>query len=413
MPYRLLHRYFSTVAWVVLASLSIALTAHSQDYLGVLNEMLTPEVTAQLQLTEEQQVELKRLVNDRRSAAIGLAQMEREAPRQQRAQLRQQFGAESERLAFQLLNPAQQSQLAKLRVQWRGMLALADADVARDLNLANWQQDTVAEWLERVNESRRSDDADRVRDQAERAIRQELSDSQWAAWQVLAGQLDVLPEPPVPPERNIPAETLVSQASSQEGGAQAAASRSVSETPIEDVRLTLNFNNVPWKDVIDWLAEEADLSVQNDIVPPGSFKYHDRSRTYSVIETLDLMNASLLDKGYTFFRQDRMLRCVDFESDDIAPEAISAMADRVTEEELASRGKYEPVTVIFALERLEPEDVAKDIEQLLSVQGTVFALPLSGQVKVTDMAGNVRTIAAMIKRAEDPHSSRGASIQSW
>lgn len=390
-----------------------------QEYLGVLPEILKPEVAERLELDEDQLDKLRVLQRSRLSAAVGLGQMLREAPLSQQDELKSEFAGESEALAFKILTEEQRQKLSVYRVEWLGLLSLAEPKIAEQLNLADWQLELVSEWKGKVRAAQRGPAAGRVRAEAERGIRQDISESQWAAWQVLAGKIaENSVGAPVPPvretavEEEAPGDAAVAAAKQDSSGQRNDSTSDNADLMIEDVRLTLNFQSQPWNEVIKWLAAEADLSVQSDVMPPGTFTYRDKGRNYSVTETLDIMNAALLNVGYTIFRQDRMLRCIDFESDQkIRGEVIKALADAVTEEELVGRGRYEPVKVLFTLKRIDPAAATKEVEQLLSIQGTVVSLPLTGQLLVTDMAGNVRTIAAYIKRAEDPQSARGSSIQ--
>ncbi len=391
--------------------------------LGALGEVMKPEVAEKLNISDEQFDRLSALRSARMKAALALGQQTREVSPQDANELKRQFGLESTKLMQGILTPEQRKELGISAVRSAGMLSLSDPAVAGKLKLDEVQRKVVAEWASKVRAARRSPDEGRVRDSAERVIRNELTDSQWATWQVLAGELESAPEPQPPvrePVQEEPAATVAADtsASDQRPNSEPArqmtlAPQNTEETKIEDIRLMLNFNNVPWKDVIDWLAEQADMSLQNDLIPPGSFKYRDLSRAYSITEALDVMNAALLDKGYTLFRQGRMLRCIDFESQKLAGELISALADLVDAEELSRRGSYEPVRYLFTLKRLDAEELVEEVEELLSIQGKVVALPTTGQLQVTDMAMNVRVIAEMIRRAEDPNSSRGASIRSW
>jgi type II secretory pathway component GspD/PulD (secretin) len=381
----------------------------AQDYVGVLPEMLKPEISEQLELSEEQRDKIQELIQSRMSSAIGLSQALREAPRSQQQQLRSQFNAESERLGFEILDAAQRQKLAKFRVEWMGMLSLGEEEIAKSLNLADWQRTIIDEWVENVRANRRDP---KVRQQAEGAIRQEISDSQWAAWQVLAGQIEssTLGPPTAPPRDELSDEAVAAQLEALLP--PAGQTKENAELPVGDIELELNFNGQPWGEVIKWLADQADLSLQTNIIPPGSFNYRDRSRKYSVPEALDVMNASLLNDGYSLLRQGRMLRVIDFEQDqEMSGELLKELADYVDDQELQARGKYEPVKHLFTLERLDPDTIKPEAEQLLSIQGSVVSLPSSGQLIVTDMAANVRAVAAMIQRAEDPTSSRASSIQ--
>lgn len=378
-----------------------------QDYVGVLPEMLKPEVSQKLGLTEEQREGIQQLIRTRMSAVIGLGQALREAPADTHDQLRGEFNEESERLGFALLDAEQQNLLAKYRVGWMGMLSLGDAEVAQALNLADWQHEIVDHWVEQVRNNRRGPAVAQTRSAAEQAIRQSLSESQWAAWQLSAGLIESSsagpPQPPPRPDTEQPAlldETLAADQPATESQVDN------SELPVDQVQLEMNFQAQPWNDVVQWLAKQGDLSLQNDTVLPGTFTYRDRSRKYSVTEAMDIMNASLLNAGYTLFRQGRMLRVIDFESDqEKSGELLNELADYVDEEELARRGYYEPVKHMFTLERLDPDTLKEEAEQLRSIQGSVRSFPTSRQLLVTDMAGNVRAIAEMIRRAEDSGAS--------
>lgn len=402
---------------VLLLSLVLAKSAHSSEYLGILGEIIRPEssIGSQLNLTEEQQSQLKQLVSRRSSAAVGLAATLKDAPKSEHAGLMAAFAAESERLAYELLNPEQAIRLARLRLQWLGLVSLDEDEIAQQLNLADWQRDIVALWREKVRVARRANEEEEMRPQAESAIRRELSESQFQAWQVLAGVLEQSTlGPPQPPVRETAPAAEVQRPSEVDATSATAENTDSpqSEKPLEELQLELNFQKQPWNDVIRWLADQAELSVHSELVPPGSFTYRDRSRTYSVSETLDIMNASLLDSGYALYRQGRFLRCINFESDqEKRAELLKELTDTITEAELPSRGRYEPVRVLFNLERLDPDEVIEEVQDLLSIQGSAISLVSSGQLLVTDMAGNVRNVAEFIRRSEDPTSARGATVQ--
>jgi type II secretory pathway component GspD/PulD (secretin) len=397
--------------------LALASNLPASEYLGVLSELTQPEskVAKQLDLSEQQIQQLKQLTSRRTSAAVGLAAQLKEAPKNQHGQLLADFATESERLAAGVLDQAQRDQLKQLKLQWQGLLSLSDPAVAQAVNLAPWQQETVSSWRERLRTARKANSQDGLKPQAEQAIRAELSDSQWDAWQVLAGLSNQQPaQPPMPPVR----EGLDSAPPSPPTAAATApalpAAGDVSQIAIDQVQLEINFQRQPWGDVIRWLAEQADMSVHSEVTPPGTFTYRDLSRKYTVGEVLDVMNAYLLDSGYSLFRQGRLLRCVNFEDDQaMRGELLKELTETISEAELANRGRYEPVRVLFSLQRLNPDDVIDQVLELLSVQGTAVSLVTSGQLLVTDMAGNVRNVADFLQRAEDPASARGAAVQSF
>lgn len=405
------------VALALLLSLTLAGASSAQDVIGVLSEVLKPDVAEKLKLSDDQRSQFSKLINRRNSEAIGLAQQLREVPPDQKDQMRDEFRQESERLGYALLSVQQRSVLEQIRVERLGLLALADPGVAKVLNLADWQQAKVAELVARARASSRSPDADRIRADVERTLRGEISESQWNAYQVLAGR-SATGEigNPAPPPRETPAAT-VAAGNAPAGDATASSASNVprggrtspDRLPVADVKLRMNFQAMPWADVLKWMCEQADMSLQADAMPPGSFTYRDNSREYTVGEALDIMSASLLNKGYSLLRRDRLLMVVDLEAP-MVPNMIKELAQFVTLEQLDSRGDFELVKCLFLLTRMDPDEAKKEVEQLLSLQGSVVSLPSAGQIQVTDTAGVVRAVRALIERSEDPQSLRGSSI---
>ncbi len=146
-----------------------------------------------------------------------------------------------------------------------------------------------------------------------------------------------------------------------------------------------------WDEVLQWFAEEADLSLVMDVPPPGTFNYTD-SREYTPTEAIDLLNGVLLTKGYTLIRRGRMMTLVEL-SEGIPEGLIPA----VSLEELDNRGKFELVTVRFLLGRRSLPTVTEAITPLLGSHGKVVPMPTAGQIMVTDTAGVLHSIGAVIE----------------
>ncbi|HID22861.1 MAG TPA: hypothetical protein EYP14_10745, partial [Planctomycetaceae bacterium] len=69
-------------------------------------------------------------------------------------------------------------------------------------------------------------------------------------------------------------------------------------------KLRFNFRYQRWVDVLEWFAQQADLSLVMDAPPPGTFNYSD-TRAYTPTEAIDLLNSVLLPKGFTLIRRER------------------------------------------------------------------------------------------------------------
>ncbi len=63
-----------------------------------------------------------------------------------------------------------------------------------------------------------------------------------------------------------------------------------------------------------WLVKRN--SVLANVYPPGTFTYSDPYRTYTLAETLNIMNRVLLQEGYSLLRFGRVLSVLDLGSED-------------------------------------------------------------------------------------------------
>ena len=173
------------------------------------------------------------------------------------------------------------------------------------------------------------------------------------------------------------------------------------QLPPRDVKLRFNFRYQPWKDVLEWLAQQAGLSLVMDAPPPGTFNYVD-DHEFTPAEAIDLLNSVLLTKGYVLIRRERMLMLLNIE--DGVP---SNLVDRVTPEELDSRGDYEMVSCLFQLRKMTPEEAEQEVKKLLGPQGSVVVLAKARQIFVTETAGRLKTIRRMIEAIENPDAATG------
>ncbi|MCY2992126.1 MAG: hypothetical protein NTY19_30235 [Planctomycetota bacterium] len=154
--------------------------------------------------------------------------------------------------------------------------------------------------------------------------------------------------------------------------------------------MRFNFRFQRWVEVLEVVAKQAGLSLVLESPPPGTFNYAD-TREYTPTEAIDLLNGVLVTKGYTLVRRERMLVLVDL-SEGI-PEGL---IERVPLDELSNRGKFEMVTVLFPLKGRDPDTVIAEIKPLLGPNGKAIPLSLTGQLLLTDTAGIMKAISAVI-----------------
>jgi hypothetical protein len=166
-------------------------------------------------------------------------------------------------------------------------------------------------------------------------------------------------------------------------------------------RLRFNFRYAPWKDVINWFAEQANLSLQVDNVPTGTLNLTD-NKYYSPTEALDILNSYLLFREYTMIRKGQTLFIINL-ADGIPP----IILDPITPEELDNRGKYEICRCIFPLVQTTPDLIQSEIEKLLGSQGSIVILPTSRHIVVTETGGTLRAIHKIIRQIDDIDTEHG------
>lgn len=171
-----------------------------------------------------------------------------------------------------------------------------------------------------------------------------------------------------------------------------------------DRPLTFNFRHAPWKEVLPWFADKADLSLEMASPPTGTLNYID-GRHYSIVDGMDILNELLQIKGYTLIKRDRLLMLINLE-DGIPPNLVPT----VPIEELDQRGKHEIVSVLFKMERLKPDEVEGEIKKLLGPQGTVVLLPSAQQLMVTDSVWRLRTVRDVVDSIQNPNSADSGPI---
>lgn len=165
-----------------------------------------------------------------------------------------------------------------------------------------------------------------------------------------------------------------------------------------DRQLRFNFQGTGWGAVLDWFADEADLSLQIDQVPQGTVNFVDPERTYSVREGLDLLNRLLLSRGWALVRDGRMLRIIDLEAENAA-KLIRETAELVTPQQFAERGDSDIVTCIFPLGGIDPSNAREELAEMIGPWGDLVVLDSARRVKVTETVAKLRAIQEVLESA--------------
>ena len=144
--------------------------------------------------------------------------------------------------------------------------------------------------------------------------------------------------------------------------------RATADSPSQD-SLRFAFEGAPWREVIEWLAEEGDLALHIGDLPTGSLTYSDPN-DFSQQEAIDRVNLFLLPQGFTLVRSGRLLSVINL-SDPRSVQQLNSLAKLVQ---------------VAELEKLE--GLARDLGVTLpSPFATLsfLALPVIPELRLTDL----------------------------
>ncbi|MGI8980286.1 MAG: secretin N-terminal domain-containing protein, partial [Pirellulaceae bacterium] len=383
------------------------------EFVGVLSLLEDAKVVAELELSDEVAAKIKMLLSEREDAAGDLVLSLKELDPEEKSAKVAAFAKESEKLGLALLSPEQQTKLVQLRVSRAGLVSLAEPEIADEVGLSVQQKKQV-ETLVKELKAALAKGSERQRQTAkgehERKLKAVLSKDQQAKWDSLAGKAPAVAAVAKTHEEKEPMKPAKETASTKNGATKTGtekpsvaaktatkpAAKPASAEPKKDVKLKFNFVYAPYKDVLEWLAKEADLSLNSELVPPGTFNYAD-TREYTAAEAIDLVNSVVQFKGYMLIRRGRMLMVINVE-DGIPAHLIPP----IDEKQLESKGDSEIVTVLFQLTKMTPEEAAAEVDKMKGPFSVVVTLPKAKQLLVTESAGRLRLIKKMIDAIEKP-----------
>lgn len=403
---------------LVFAPTPIDARAADPAFVGTLALAVDPEVAQQLKIPPEVREKLQTIVDQRESEALELALTIKDLPADERAAQLRPFVLESERQGLALLSDNQRTRLAQMRIFRAGLASLMEPAIAEKLGLKEEQRAEIAQLLQsRAAELGKGTTQERemARAKYERELAGKLTREQRTTWEQLAGIAAATPgdvataKPPesepakpsgkeaLPPERGAAPDKSSAKSTDPQGS-------SVAVGADGERRLKFNFRFAPWKDVLEWFATQADLSLILESPPPGTFNYTD-TRTYSPEEAIDLLNGVLLTKGYVLLRRERLVLLLNLED-----ELPDPLVELVTPEELDKRGRFELVRCLFPIKKLTPEEAEKEISKLIGPQGKVMTLSQSKQLLIRETAGRLRAIRDLIAAVEDPEANRNDKL---
>ena len=161
----------------------------------------------------------------------------------------------------------------------------------------------------------------------------------------------------------------------------------------DSARIVFNFAGAPWSLVLQKLAEEAGYALEMKANPAGVFTYTDPAG-HSVAEAIDIVNGFLIREGFILLRHGQLMLLVSV--DDVPTHLV----ERLTEEELENRGRFELVSVEVAINEASVGDLATELQPLMTKLGKIIPVASANRMVVTDLRERLQEVLGLIKTGD-------------
>jgi len=172
-----------------------------------------------------------------------------------------------------------------------------------------------------------------------------------------------------------------------------------SEESTRPTTLRFAFSGTPWREVLHWLAEEANLALHVGNLPAGSFTYADPDE-FTVSEAISRVNLFLIPQGYTVVKRGSLLSVISL-TDPRSLQQLDALAMPTPISDLAGRDEHEIVKCMIPLGGLLAEDAIAELRPLMLMNAPIV-LPKSNQLILTETVGKVQSALAVLQALNVP-----------
>ena len=155
--------------------------------------------------------------------------------------------------------------------------------------------------------------------------------------------------------------------------------------------IMLNFQGASLTDVLNYLSEAAGFVIVQDAPVAGTVNVVSR-QPITAEDAVDLLNAVLIEKGYTAIRNGRILKIVKRDG----AQKRDLPVHQGSDPELIPR-KDEMVTQILPLRYGEAAKLVENLRPLLADNATISANESSNSILLTDTQNNIHRIAQIIR----------------
>lgn len=166
--------------------------------------------------------------------------------------------------------------------------------------------------------------------------------------------------------------------------------RELEAKPDANGRITFSFNGQPWADVLQWLANVSELSLDWRELP-SDYLNLTTQRSYTLPEARDLINRHLQARGYALLLSGEVLSVVKLDAVD------PSLVPRATEEDLYDLLPHDLVKLSLELpEGMDAKQAVEDVKQAMSPHAKVMPLAATKRLLLIDTVANLRMVSALL-----------------
>lgn len=163
--------------------------------------------------------------------------------------------------------------------------------------------------------------------------------------------------------------------------------------PDADGKVKFNLKGQPWPDVLDWLGETSQKSLDWQELP-NDYLNLVTQQSYTIDEAHDLLNRHLLSRGFTMLTHGETISVVNVTK--INP----GMVPRVEPEDLAKLPDHDFVKTSFPLAWLLADQAETELKPMLSPNGKLMHLTNTNRLEAMDSVKNLREVWTVIQEEQ-------------
>lgn len=163
--------------------------------------------------------------------------------------------------------------------------------------------------------------------------------------------------------------------------------------PDADGKVKFNLKGQPWPDVLDWLGETSQKSLDWQELP-NDYLNLVTQQSYTIDEAHDLLNRHLLSRGFTMLTHGETISVVNVTK--INP----GMVPRVEPDDLATLPDHDFVKTSFPLAWLLADQAETELKPMLSPNGKLTHLTNTNRLEAMDSVKNLREVWTVIQEEQ-------------